>query len=185
MTTYNTIVADPPWPEYGGGKAHRGANRHYALMSIQEIKDLSPRVREWVGPEGCHLYLWVTNNHLPDGLDVMAAWGFRYITMITWGKIQKDRTRPAHGIGQYFRGASEHCLFGITGHLPYRMTDDPDPKRAQGSTLILAPRQRHSKKPDALIDMVERVSHPLRLEMFVRTPRLGWDSWGMVTEGTR
>lgn len=173
---YCTIVADPPWPEYGGGKIKRGADKHYPLMSIAEIKELGSLVQPWRGEEGCHLYLWVTNNYLPAGLEVMKAWGFKYVSCITWGKVTVDGN-PAIGLGQYFRGASEHCLFGVYGHLPYRMTNDDEPKRGQGRTLILAPRIEHSHKPDALIDMAELVSHPPRLEMFARRHRLGWDVW--------
>ncbi len=172
--TYCTIVADPPWPEYGGGKIKRGADRHYPLMSIAEICSLGNKVKALRGEEGCHLYLWVTNNYLPAGLEVMRAWGFEYKTCITWGKVKEDGT-PTLGLGQYFRGASEHCLFGVYGHLPYRMTDGDDPKRGQGRTLILAPRQEHSQKPEALLDMAELVSHPPRLELFARRQRLGWD----------
>jgi len=174
---YCTIVADPPWPEYGGGKIRRGANKHYSLMSLDEIKGLGEKVKAWRGPEGCHLYLWVTNNYLPAGLDIMKVWGFEYKTCITWGKI-KDDGSPTMGIGQYFRGASEHCLFGTYGHLPYRMTDGADSKRGQGRTLILAPRQEHSQKPVGLLEMAELVSHPPGLEMFARVKRPGWDAWG-------
>ena len=177
---YCTIVADPPWPEYGGGKIRRGANKHYSLMSLDEIKALGEQVKAWRSPEGCHLYLWVTNNYLPAGLDVMKAWGFDFRTCITWGKTT-EAGAPAIGLGQYFRGASEHCLFGVYGHLPYRMTGGDDPKRGQGRTLILSPRQEHSRKPDALIDMAEVVSHPPRLEMFAREHRLGWEVWGNET----
>ena len=151
-------------------------------MTLQEIKALAPLVKEWTHPVGCHLYLWVTNNHLPDGLEVMKAWGFDFKTMITWGKITNEGI-PAIGLGQYFRGATEHCLFGTSGFLPYRMTmgREPEavPKRAQGRTLILVPRQEHSQKPQTLMDMVELVSHPPYLEMFARTKRLGWEAWGL------
>lgn len=176
MQTYCTIVADPPWPEYGGGKIRRGANAHYALMSVEEIKGLGEEVKRLRGLEGCHLYLWVTNNYLPAGLEVMEAWGFEYRTCIAWGKTTENGI-PSMGLGQYFRGASELCLFGVYGHLPYRMTDGDEPKRGQGRTLILAPRQEHSQKPEALMDMAETVSHPPRLEMFARRQRLGWDIW--------
>lgn len=174
---YATIVADPPWPESGGGRIRRGADRHYELMTIEDIEALAPFVREMAEPAGCHLYLWVTNNYVPAGLKVMEAWGFRYVTLITWGKVKDDGT-PTMGLGQYFRGATEHALFGVRGSLPYRMTEDDEPKRAQGRTLILAPRTEHSVKPAAFQDMVELVSHPPYLEMFARSKRLGWDSWG-------
>ena len=173
---YCTIVADPPWPEYGGGKIKRGADKHYPLMSIAEIVALGSIVRAWRSEEGGHLSLWVTNNYLPAGLEAMKAWGFEYKTCITWAKVT-ELGKPTMGLGQYFRGASEHCLFGVYGRLPYRMTLDYEPKRAQGRTLILAPRTEHSRKPNALIDMAELVSHPPRLEMFAREHRLGWDVW--------
>lgn len=179
LHSYATIVADPPWPETGAGVkgGRRGADRHYPLMKLVEIAALAPFVQSLVSPEGCHLYLWVTNAYLPQGLTVMAAWGFDYRTCIVWGKVKADGT-PTMGLGQYFRGASELCLFGVCGHLPYRMTLDEEPKRAQGRTLILAARHDHSQKPDALLDMAELVSHPPRLEMFARRHRLGWDAWG-------
>lgn len=169
---YSTIVCDPPWPAYGGGKIRRGANKHYKLMTVADILALAPMVRGLVSPEGCHLYLWVTNNYLPDGLEVMKAYGFQYRTCITWGK---DRM----GLGQYFRGLTEHCLFGVYGHMPYRLTLDAEPKRAQGKTLILAPRREHSQKPDALMDMAELVSYPPRIELFARSRRMDWDCWGL------
>ncbi len=180
QAAYSTIVADPPWPEIGGGKIVRGAQAHYPLMPVKEIMGMGEWVKTLVSPEGCHLYLWVTNNYLHHGLHVMEAWGFDYKTTVTW---VKDR----FGLGQYFRGQTEHCLFGVCGHLPYRMTSGDEPKRAQGRTLILAPRQEHSQKPDALMDMAELVSHPPRLELFARSKRQGWDSWGneQLTDETR
>lgn len=81
---YKTIYIDPPWPERGGGKIKRGADRHYALMSIKEIKALP--IASLADPEGCHLYMWTTNNHLPDALECVKAWGFQYVTLITWCK---------------------------------------------------------------------------------------------------
>ena len=73
---FKTILADPPWPEHGGGKIQRGADRHYPLMKIGDIKGLAPYV-EQVAADNCHLYLWTTNNYLPDALDIMREWGFR------------------------------------------------------------------------------------------------------------
>ena len=86
MTLYKTIVADPPWPEYGGGRIKRGADRHYKLMSVNEIKAMAVQVRRLTDQEGCHLYLWVTNNYLPYGFEVMREWDFEYKTCITWVK---------------------------------------------------------------------------------------------------
>lgn len=155
---YHTILADPPWKETGGGKIHRGADRHYSLMKTDDIMKL-----EIPSDKNSHLYLWVTNSHLEDGLAVLKSWGFRYITMITWAK---DR----FGLGQYFRGQTEHVLFGVKGNLPY--------KSRSCSTLILAKRRLHSQKPDELYALIETVSYPPYLEMFARQRRLGWDVWG-------
>lgn len=162
---YQTIYADPPWPERGGGRIKRGADRHYSLMSI---KDLTALPVSELAEENCHLYLWATNNYLPAAFEVMKAWGFTYKTCITWGKDK-------FGLGQYFRGQTEHCLFGVRGNLPYKVVDR---KRQQGSTLILAPRREHSRKPDEMRKMVERVSYPPYIELFARDRACGWDAWG-------
>lgn len=166
---YRVIYADPPWPEYGGGKIKRGADRHYPLMSIAAILRLGESLQPYIDDDGCHLYLWVTNTHLANGFRVMDRWGFTYKTTITWFK---DR----FGLGQYFRGQTEHCLFGVRGRLPYRTTKDG--KRAQGITAIDAPRAAHSAKPDEMRRMIECVSYAPRLELFARAKSLGWDVWG-------
>lgn len=168
---YGTIVADPPWMERGGGKIKRGADRHYPLMQTRDIAALP--VKDLALPDS-HLYLWVTNNFLPDGLIVMAAWGFRYVTMITWAK---DRV----GLGQYFRGMTEHCLFGVRGNPGYKLIGG---KRYQGRTLIQAPRTEHSRKPAALRVMAGEVSPAPYLELFAREEVIGWDTWGNEVESS-
>jgi len=170
---YSTIYADPPWPESGGGKIKRGADRHYDLMSIREIVNMPVRS---IAADNAHLYLWATNNFLHDAIHVMEAWGFRYITTITWAK---DRI----GLGQYFRGQTEHCLFGVRGRLPYKLLDG---KRQQGTTLLNAPRREHSHKPNEMRTMIERISYPPFIELFARECVPGWDAWGNeVEEGFR
>jgi N6-adenosine-specific RNA methylase IME4 len=166
---YHTIYADPPWNETGGGKIRRGADRHYPLMKTPDIIRVMQEQLAGKIADNAHLYLWVTNNFLPDGLRVMQELGFRYITTITW---VKDRI----GLGQYFRGQTEHLLFGVRGVLPYRKL--PDGKRAQGKTVIYAPKRKHSEKPGVVYEIIERVSHPPYLELFARKKREGWDSWG-------
>ena len=165
MKKYKTIYADPPWYEQGGGKIKRGADRHYSLMKTEEIKRFP--VAE-LADDNCHLYLWVTNNHLPDAFAVMEAWGFRYITCITW---VKDKI----GLGQYYRGLSEHCLFGAKGRLPYKVIDG---KRAQGKTAFYAPKTKHSEKPQEMRKMIELVSYAPRIELFARKRFDGWDALG-------
>lgn len=162
---YHTIYADPPWAENGGGG--RGANAHYPLMKAKEIIALAPMVQD-LAEENAHLYLWTTNNFLPDALEVMKAWGFRYVTMITW---MKDRI----GLGQYFRGLTEHCLFGIRGKLPYKVIDG---KRQQGKTGFFEEKREHSRKPVQMREMIEKVSYPPFIELFARERFDGWDAWG-------
>lgn len=164
---YKTIYADPPWNESGGGKIKRGADRHYPLMKTKDIIDMSAFIGS-ISEDNCHLYLWVTNNHMQDGLDVMEAWGFKYKTCITW---TKDRI----GLGQYFRGMTEHCLFGVKGNIPYKMLDG---KRQQGVTGFYEKRREHSVKPEQMRTMIERVSYPPFIELFAREEFDGWDSWG-------
>jgi len=163
---FKTIMADPPWNAQGGGKIKRGADRHYSLMKTKDIIALPV---ESLAEENAHLYLWVANNFLGDGMEVMRAWGFRYITAITW---VKDRI----GLGQYFRGMTEHCLFGVRGTLPYKLLDG---KRQQGLTVINAPKGRHSEKPKEMRDMIMKVSYGPFLELFARKRHPGWTSWGM------
>lgn len=165
---YKTIYADPPWNEIGGGKIKRGADKHYPLMKTKDIIALKDTIKDY-SDDNCHLYLWVTNNHLKDGLLVMEEWGFRYITMVTW---TKDRI----GLGQYFRGITEHCLFGVKGKLPYKITEEG--KRLQGKTGFYAPKTKHSEKPEEMRQMIEKVSYIPRLELFARKYSEGWDVIG-------
>ncbi len=173
---YHTVYADPPWMEAGAGKIKRGANRHYPLMKTKDIANLN--VPD-ICADNCHLYLWVTNNFLKDGLDVMKSWGFRYITKITWikGVVQQNNiVKMEHaGLGQYFRGQDEVCLFGVKGTLPYKYVDN---QRKQGTTVIVAPRGRHSEKPLEMYELIEKVSFPPYIELFSRKRRKKWDIWG-------
>lgn len=172
---FATIVADPPW-RYVIGK-HSGmrgtAESHYDTMGYGEI--LSLPVAE-LAQDNAHLYLWVTNPLLTEqrtegisGADVVRAWGFEPKTVLTWAKSQI-------GLGFFFRGQTEHVIFGVRGHLPI-------PESSRESNLIQAPRRAHSQKPEAFYDLVERVSPGPYLEMFSRRARLGWETWGAEALG--
>ena len=165
---YKTIYADPPWYESGGGKIKRGADRHYELMKTKEIMKLP--VQNLAHPDGCHLYLWATNNHIQDAFEVVKAWGFQYVTIITWIKPGNP------GLGQYFRGKTEHCIFATTKKkLPYKLENG---KRCQGVTGFVAERTIHSRKPDDMRQMIEKVSYGPMIELFARQDSPGWDIWG-------
>ena len=165
---YDIIYADPPWFESGGGVIKRGADNHYPLMKTKDICNLP--VKD-ISNTNAHLYMWVTNNFLKDGFDVVEAWGFRYITLITW---VKDR----FGLGQYFRGQTEHCMFCVKGNIPYKLEDG---KRQQGVTYLQCERKEHSSKPQEMRSMIEKVSDRegfSKLELFARNKSVGWDVWG-------
>lgn len=176
---YRTIYADPPWEERGGGK--RGAQYHYPVMTLQEICDLGPGVIDLCHPKGAHLYIWTTNNFLMKAREVIEAWGFTYITCITWFKTSKR-----FGLGQYFRGKTEQLLFCRRGKVPYKYELVPcqkDPKtlrrkRCQGTTEIFAKPGRHSAKPEEARPIIEHVSHGPFVELFARKKTPGWHTWG-------
>lgn len=111
---YKTIYCDPPWYEIGGGKIKRGADKHYPLMKTEEIVTLSPKIHK-LTEDNAHLWLWCTNSFLRDALIVMKKWGFTYKNIVTWYK------KGNIGLGQYLRGCTEHCLFGVKGVLPYKV----------------------------------------------------------------
>jgi N6-adenosine-specific RNA methylase IME4 len=164
---YKTIYIDPPYPERGGGRIKRGADKHYKIMTIKEIEALP--VCTLVDEDGCHLYLWTTNNYLEKAMRLIKIWGFEYITTITW---QKDRI----GLGQYYRGITEHCLFATTKkRLPYKIING---KRQQGKTGFYEPKTVHSRKPIYMREMIEKVSYEPRIELFARQQFKGWDCWG-------
>lgn len=164
---FSTVVMDPPWNERGGGKVKRGADRHYALLQSSDMPDVIRSCPQWSQlDENTHLYMWVTNSYLKDGLWLMEELGFRYITNIAWAKQRI-------GIGRYFRGQHELCLFGVRGNgFRNRTADNSIP------SLITAPRTKHSKKPESFMELVERRSVGPYLEMFARNSRPGWTSWG-------
>ena len=119
----------------------------------------------------CQLWLWTTNSHLHHAFHLLETWGFTYKTMATWCKSQ-------FGLGYWLRGQTEHVLLGIKGHPRSRLTGPHGAIGSHHSTLIMAPRTRHSEKPECFLDMVETISEPPRIELFARRGRLGWDVWG-------
>lgn len=169
---FATVMADPPWrfTNRTGKMApeHRRLSR-YSTMDLREIMELpvSQLVRS-----NAHLYLWVPNALLPEGLDVMRAWGFRYVSNIIWYKVRKDGGPDGRGVGFYFRNVTEVLLFGVRGSLRTL-----PPGRRQ--TNIIATRKgSHSVKPDQQYNIIEACSPGPFLEMFARRYRDGWTQWG-------
>ncbi len=165
----STILADCPWcKNQATSGGYGGALGHYPLMDLSRIKAMP--IAD-LAAENAHLYLWVTNSNIDEGLEVMAAWGFRYITMFHWIK-------PKMGVGNYFRNASETCLFGVRGKLPPKC-------RTQINWFIGYPTE-HSEKPREFASIVERISPGPYLELFCRKRPASnekWYCWGNETEG--
>lgn len=169
---YKTILADPPWRFTNRtGKVapeHKRLNR-YDTLSLEEIMQIPVSL---VANESSHLYLWVPNALLPEGLAVMKAWGFNYKSNIIWHKVRKDGGPDGRGVGFYFRNTTEIVLFGIRGRMRTLQ-----PGRSQVN-IIRTQKQEHSRKPDALYEVIEKCSPGPYLEIFARGKRLGWDVFG-------
>ena len=169
---YSTILADPPWQfQNRTGKMapeHRRLLR-YPTMELKEILEL-PVSR--LAAAKSHLYLWVPNALLQEGLRVMEAWGFTYKSNMVWYKVRKDGGPDGRGVGFYFRNVTELILFGVRGS----MRTLP-PGRTQVNILSTRKRE-HSRKPDEIYDVIEACSPGPYLEVFARFKRPGWKQWG-------
>lgn len=163
-TQFATIVIDPPWDwsDEGDQDQFGRARPDYGTMTIEQLERLPVAT---LADDDCHLYLWITNRSLPKGFRLLEAWGFRYVTALTWVK-------PSFGMGNYFRGQTEHVLFAVRGSQPL--------KRRDASTVLHAPRgpNGHSSKPTEFAALVESCSPGPYLEMFSRTARPDWTAWG-------
>lgn len=170
---FATVLADPPWQFVNRtGKVapeHRRLSR-YGTMTLSEIAALP--VAAALAPVA-HLYLWVPNALLPEGLAVMSAWGFSYKSNIVWHKLRKDGGSDGRGVGFYFRNVTEMLLFGVHG----RNARTLPPGRSQVNYLGTRKRE-HSRKPDEQYPLIEACSPGPYLEMFGRGVRRGWSVWG-------
>ncbi len=169
---FSTILADPPWRfSNRTGKVapeHKRLSR-YDTMTLEEICRMP--VAD-VAASRSHLYLWVPNALINEGLAVMAAWGFSYKTNLIWHKIRKDGGSDGRGVGFYFRNVTEMVLFGVRGSM---RTEAPGRRQVN----LLATRKREqSRKPDEFYPLVEECSPGPYLELFARYPRPGWAVWG-------
>ena len=170
---FATVYADPPWRfQNRTGKVapeNKKLNR-YETMDLEAIKAMP--VSE-VAADKSHLYLWVPNALLPEGLEVMKAWGFEYKGNIVWEKVRKDGQPDGRGVGFYFRNVTELLLFGIKGENNRTLA----PARSQVN-LIRSMKREHSRKPDEIIPIIESCSPGPFLELFARGARDGWAMWG-------
>lgn len=176
-TKFHTVLADPPWQfQNRTGKMapeHKRLSR-YPTMSLQDIKDLPV---EAIVRDTAHLYLWVPNALLDDGMRVMENWGFTYKTNLIWYKVRKDGGPDRRGVGFYFRNVTEMILFGVRGKNARTL----QPGRSQ-ENIISSRKREHSRKPDEQYELIESCSPGPYLEMFARGPRKNWHVWGNQSE---
>ena len=175
---FGTILADPPWRFQN--RTGKMAPEHQRLMRYPtlEFDEIYRLPIAELAAEQSHLYLWVPNALLAEGLETMKRWGFTYKTNLVWYKIRKDGGSDGRGVGFYFRNVTELVLFGIRGSLRTLA-----PGRRQVN-LFKSMKREHSRKPDQLYSIIEACSPPPYLELFARHRRPGWHQWGNeVVEG--
>src|SRR5438128_4952757 len=164
---FSTILADPPWQfQNRTGKMapeHRRLLR-YSTMIIEEVLELPVPS---LAAASSHLYLWVPNALIAEGVHVMRRWGFTYKTNLVWYKIRKDGGPDGRGVGFYFRNVTELILFGVRGNMRTLA-----PGRRQVNLLTTRKRE-HSRKPDEFYEIIEACSPGPYLELFARYPRKG------------
>ena len=169
---YNIIYADPAWnynDKRTGKKMSGGASNHYDTMKIEDIKKLP--IQD-ITDDNCMLFMWVTFPNLQEGLDTIKEWGFKYKTLVfSWIKTNKNNGKPFFGIGYYTKSNCEVCLIGVKGK-PIKQSNSV-------SSVIISPREEHSKKPDSVRNkIVELCGDIPRIELFARQHADGWDCWG-------
>jgi N6-adenosine-specific RNA methylase IME4 len=170
--SFGSVLIDPPWRfinRTGKVAPEHKRLRRYATMSMAKIAALP--INDLTKPQA-HVYMWCPNALLHEGLEIMKAWGFTYKTNIVWYKIRKDGGPDGRGVGFYFRNVTELVLFGVKGRLR-----TSKPGRTQVN-IISTRKQEHSRKPDALYEIIEQCSPGPHLEMFARIERQGWHQWG-------
>lgn len=185
---YSVIVVDPPW-SYGSDTGRtRTAEHHYQTLGnagkeinrktgegIKSIIDATP-VLDWSAPDA-HLYLWTTNPKLPFAFDLLSAWGYEYKTTLTWLKTRADGGVHGGGMGWFFRGATEHVLFGVRGRKPI-------PSSLRRPNVVLASPTEHSEKPVAFYEMLRQLypEGERMLDAYARRRHERFDAWGLEAE---
>lgn len=167
---FKTIICDAPWDKNMCSRSgYGGAIKHYDLMSVERIKELPV---DRLAAKDSHIYMWCLSSNVDQAIDVIRHWGYRFITTIKWVK-------PKMGCGNYWRSASELCVFGVKGKLPPLSKSEID-------WFIAYPTGKNSEKPRLFISKVENVSPGPYLELFARrrpaSNRSDYWCWGNEVE---
>lgn len=167
---YRVILCDPPWTfkTYSDKGLGKSPQAHYDCMDIEDIKALP--VRSLAHPDGAVCVLWATAPMLPEAIATLAAWGFAYKSAGAWAKQSSTGRKWAFGPGYHFRSAAEFFLLGSIGKVEQKVKNVRN--------LIVAPVREHSRKPDRMYEMCEALWPGPRVELFARSQREGWGSWG-------
>lgn len=170
--TFETVLADPPWRFHNRTGKMAPEHKRLARYDTMTFADIGALPVGDVASDGAHLYLWVPNALLAEGLEVMKSWGFTYKTNLVWYKTRKDGGPDGRGVGFYFRNVTELVLFGIRGS---RRTLAPGRRQVN---LFPERKREHSRKPEQLYDIIESCSPGPYVELFARHLREGWHQWG-------
>jgi N6-adenosine-specific RNA methylase IME4 len=170
---FKTILADPPWQFQNRTGKMAPEHRRLARYSTMSLADVASLPVADLAAETAHLYLWVPNALLLEGIQVLSAWGFQYKTNLVWHKVRKDGGPDGRGVGFYFRNVTELVLFGVRGKNARTLA----PGRRQVNFLATQKRE-HSRKPDEMYGLIEACSPGPYLELFARGTRPGWAMWG-------
>lgn len=174
---YQIIYADPPWAYRDKRDKHTrlcgGASVHYKTMEQVDLKALPIAS---LADENCMMFMWATFPNLQEALDLMKSWGFKYKTLgFSWIKTNTRDGNPFFGIGYYTKSNCEVCLIGVKGK-PIKVSNSV-------SSVLISPRERHSKKPDIVRDRIVQLCGNIpRIELFSRSKTEGWDVWGNEVE---
>jgi len=170
VTAYNVIYADPPWAYDNQNESWGPASLHYSGMALAELVKLPKEINLTVAADAV-LFLWSTNPFLNEALELMEAWDFEYKTNLVWAKTEHRQ----RGTGFYVRGRHELLLLGTRGSFtPLEQHISPPI-----GSVIMAPLREHSRKPDEVYDLIEKLYPGCRyMELFARGQRNGWDAWG-------
>ena len=171
---YSVIYADPPWSfkTYSNKGKDRSPEKHYNVMSFKDICNLPVNK---IANDNSVLLMWVIDPLLDKAFEVINAWGFKYKTVgFTWAKTNRKSEGYFTGLGYWTRGNPEMCLLATKGK----------PKRISKSVpqLVVEQRREHSRKPDIMYNHIENLLEGPYIELFARTQRNGWDSWGNQTD---
>jgi len=185
---YKIVYADPPW-NYNDKGIRGGTKKHYDSMKLSDLVSLPVSS---ICASNAYLFLWITNPMIPEGLQVMKAWGFEYVSAaFTWVKVNKgqklndyydpDNISDFMGLGHYTRGNSESCYLGLRGDRKVLKSW----RQNQGvRNVIFSYNRKHSQKPAEARKRISILLGDLpRIELFARELVPGWDHWGnQITE---